>query len=57
MVITSEQESQSEQLVALVDPNELNEDSGFEVLNRSIAVITHSTDLHNLMNLMTSKQQ
>ena len=45
MMVSDDQESQSEQFVALVDPSDLLEENGLEVLNRSIGIITHSSDL------------
>ena len=55
MMVSDDQESQSEQFVALVDPSDLLEENGLEVLNRSIGIITHSSDLQRLMSLMTDK--
>lgn len=57
MLINDEEESQSEQLVSLIDPREFQDGNGLEILNRSIGAVTHSTDLNKLMNLMTNAQR
>jgi len=54
MLMSGEEESQKEQLVALVDPREFQDGDGLEILNKSIGAITHSSDLNKLMILMTN---
>jgi hypothetical protein len=43
--------------VTLVEPTEFFDGNGIEYLNRSIGVVTHSTDFNKLMTLITAAQK
>jgi phosphohistidine swiveling domain-containing protein len=49
-VAGNEEEAKVEQQVVLVEPSDFQDGTAYKALNSSLGVITHSADLHSIVN-------